>query len=296
MKPPSKTKKKSINEYISKLKKQNSILNRALNEEKKITRRLFGSKLAAEQKLDALQKAYNMQLGAINDITNFLKGTLNIFQQKADYLNEIRMEAKAIIDECDVNCHKTSINNHFLKRKAPSAPTRQVVQPMVGGFTIQRPIVNLARLSFSNNHSEVIRNNVQSINRNNVQNNAESENEDEEIEDNSTNSSTEREDRAWITVSPVVRLHPLIMDHRINESENYTENEEDSDHNEDDNIEEDNEDMANPNSSPNNLQDMRNIQSMIDDSDSPEANTSSAFTVDRSVNEDHTEHNGDIQT
>lgn len=41
---------------ISKLKKQNSILNRALNEEKKITRRLLGSKLAAEQKLDALQK------------------------------------------------------------------------------------------------------------------------------------------------------------------------------------------------------------------------------------------------
>lgn len=39
-----------------------------------------------------------MQLRAINDITNFLKGTCNVFQQKADYLNEIRMEANAIID------------------------------------------------------------------------------------------------------------------------------------------------------------------------------------------------------
>lgn len=147
---------RSCKQLCKQLQSNNNSLAKALSKEKQASQMLFSENVDLTAMVQDLGLACNKRDAVMSDILKNAKEMLQMIVTMSGYLTNT-------ISYCQEFAKSTSTSTRSynsigrgdsMKRLSMKSPTRGVVKPMVSGYTITKPTINLSRLNMQNiNHS-----------------------------------------------------------------------------------------------------------------------------------------------
>ncbi|KAH0554186.1 putative uncharacterized protein DDB_G0277255 [Cotesia glomerata] len=148
-------KRKSIskprNLLYEKLKANNNALARALSKEKQDHQYTFSHSLALTSQIQDMQVAINKRDEILSKILQNSKQGLELLVKATGFLTDTIQSCRTIVQTDPINI-RTNLSRSPMPRRDSSrqsvkSPARGVVQPMVSGHTITKPVINLSRIN-----------------------------------------------------------------------------------------------------------------------------------------------------
>ncbi|XP_057328910.1 probable serine/threonine-protein kinase DDB_G0282963 isoform X2 [Microplitis mediator] len=149
-------KRKSIskprNLLYEKLKANNNALARALSKEKQDHQYTFSHSLALTSQIQEMQISLNKRDEILSKILQNSKQGLELLVKATGYLTDTIQSCRSIVQTEPFNLRISSSRSPMPRRESSrqsvvKSPARGVVQPMVSGHTITKPVINLSRIN-----------------------------------------------------------------------------------------------------------------------------------------------------
>lgn len=134
-----------------KLKANNNALARALSKEKQDHQYTFSHSLALTSQIQDMQVAINKRDEILSKILQNSKQGLELLVKATGFLTDTIQSCRTIVQTDPINM-RTNLSRSPMPRRDSSrqsikSPARGVVQPMVSGHTITKPVINLSRIN-----------------------------------------------------------------------------------------------------------------------------------------------------
>ncbi|XP_008549865.1 probable serine/threonine-protein kinase DDB_G0282963 isoform X2 [Microplitis demolitor] len=149
-------KRKSIskprNLLYEKLKANNNALARALSKEKQDHQYTFSHSLALTSQIQEMQISLNKRDEILSKILQNSKQGLELLVKATGYLTDTIQSCRSIVQTEPLHLRISSSRSPMPRRESSrqsvvKSPARGVVQPMVSGHTITKPVINLSRIN-----------------------------------------------------------------------------------------------------------------------------------------------------
>ncbi|XP_068975778.1 serine-rich adhesin for platelets-like [Bombus flavifrons] len=151
---------KSYKPLCKQLQSNNNSLARALSKEKHEGQLLFSQNVALIAEVQDLGLACNKRDAIISNILKNAKEMLKMLVTLTGYLTNTISSCQEFVESVATNMqmsYNSAGKRESLKGLSIKSPTRGVVKPMVSGYTITKPTINLSRLNMQhiNNSSNL---------------------------------------------------------------------------------------------------------------------------------------------
>ncbi|KOX73516.1 hypothetical protein WN51_01289 [Melipona quadrifasciata] len=151
---------KSYKPLCKQLQNNNNLLAKALSKERHESQLLFSQNVALIAEVQDLGLACNKRDAIISNVLKNAKEMLKMLVTMSGYLTNTISSCQEFAESVTTNMQMTYNSNgrkESLKRLSIKSPTRGVVKPMVSGYTITKPTINLSRLNMQhiNNSSNL---------------------------------------------------------------------------------------------------------------------------------------------
>lgn len=141
---------KSYKPLCKQLQNNNNLLAKALSKERHESQLLFSQNVALIAEVQDLGLACNKRDAIISNVLKNAKEMLKMLVTMSGYLTNTISSCQEFAESVTTNMQMTYNSNgrkESLKRLSIKSPTRGIVKPMVSGYTITKPTINLSRLN-----------------------------------------------------------------------------------------------------------------------------------------------------
>ncbi|XP_011874214.1 PREDICTED: uncharacterized protein LOC105565542 [Vollenhovia emeryi] len=140
---------RSYRPLYEKLKNNNSYLAKALSKEKQNNQSLFSQNVELIGEVQQLHVICNTRNTVISNVLNNSKEILKMLVTMSGYMtNTISMCQELVAPNATVRVSSVSAGRkESSSRLSTKSPAKGVVKPMVGGYTITKPTINLSRVN-----------------------------------------------------------------------------------------------------------------------------------------------------
>ncbi|OAD62936.1 hypothetical protein WN48_07115 [Eufriesea mexicana] len=133
-----------------KLQNNNNSLAKALSKEKQESQLLFSQNVALIAEVQDLGLACNKRDSIISNVLKNAKEMLKMLVTMTGYLTNTISSCQEFADSVATNVqmsYNSAEKTESMKRLSIKSPTKGVVKPMVSGYTITKPTINLSRVN-----------------------------------------------------------------------------------------------------------------------------------------------------